>query len=177
MGPRKRKTWFLRFLEADVSEKKVSDFSECAKKFLKMPIFKLDIPCRAGSAKTLLNASAWLSSKWSPRASTSITSEIILSLGAHFHAWYDGLGAFWFVVYFFKNVSPKHVQKLIPNMPVLKLNFTFWSFFLEPSKSSFQSVSRQKHVSMVHLPVAKINYFPNTRTHERTLEFWTTVRT
>ena len=98
---------------------------------------KLDIPCRAGSAKTLLNASAWLSSKWSPRASTSITSEIILSLGAHFHAWYDGLGAFWFVVYFFKNVSPKHVQKLIPNMPVLKLNLSFWSVFSGTFKIKF----------------------------------------
>ena len=31
-----------------------------------------------------------------PRRHT--TSEIILSLGAHFHAWYDGLGAFWFLV-------------------------------------------------------------------------------
>ena len=100
-----------------------------------------------------------------PEPQRHTTSEIILSLGVHIHAWYDGLGAFWFVAYFFKNVSPKHVQKLIPNMPVLKLNLSFWSFFLEPSKSSFQSVSRQKHVSMVHLPVAKINYFPDGRTH------------
>ena len=100
-----------------------------------------------------------------PEPQRHTTSEIIISLVAHFHAWYDGLGAFWSVVNFFKNESPKHVQKWNPNVPLLKLNFTFWSFFLEPSKPSFQSVSRQKHVSMVHLPVAKINYFPNEHTH------------
>ena len=39
---------------------------------------------------------------------------MILSLGAHFHAWYDGLGAFWFVVYFFSVPKTMSCPKIDP---------------------------------------------------------------
>ena len=144
---------------------------------------KQDIPCRAGSAKTLLNASAWLSSKWSPRASTSITSETILSLGAHFHAWYDGLGAFWFVVYFFNNDPPKHVQKLFPNMPVLKLNLSFWRFFSGTFKIKFPKhhcpgarVDGPSTSSKNQLLSARTHGHTDTHTNTRVLNHRTNVR-
>ena len=44
-----------------------------------------------------------------PRRHT--TPEIILSLWIHFHTWYDGLGAFWVVVYFFQKYCPKQVPE------------------------------------------------------------------
>ena len=70
----------------------------------------------------------------------------------------------------FVNLTQKYrlngVPKLVPNMSVVKLNFTFWSFFLEPSKSSFQSASREKHVSWVHTLSTKSEYLPwQTHTH------------
>ena len=68
-------------------------------------------------------------------------------------------------VNFAQKVRQNMVPKLVPNMPVLELNFTFWSFFLEPSKSCFQSVSRQKHVSWVHILSTKSDYFPDGHTH------------
>ena len=70
-------------------------------------------------------------------------------------------------VNFAQKVRQNMVPKLVPNMPVLELNFTFWSFFLEPSKSCFQSVSRQKHVSWVHILSTKINYFPKDEGRRR----------
>ena len=40
------------------------------------------------------------------------------------------------------------------------LTSLFALFFLDPPKSWFQTTSRQKHVSWVHVTFAKINYFP-----------------
>ena len=67
----------------------------------------------------------------------------------------------------FVNILPKRSakvsRKLVPNVLTVFLNFTFWGlvFFLKPSKSWFQTTSRQNDVSWVHGTFAEIQYCPH----------------
>ena len=145
-------------------------------------IFKLDISLQGRKRRSVSAFPVLRFRSSSPSEATTWTWRH--SLGHSFCAHPHTADTIIAIGHVFVNLAQKVRQNLVPksvpNRPVLKLNLTF-DFFLEPSKSSFQSVSRDKHVSWVHILSRRNNYPPwhthtHRLTHTQTLEFWSNVR-
>ena len=72
----------------------------------------------------------------------------------------------------FFNVLPKSIKMRVGkwslNRPIQARYFFESCSLLDPSKSKVQTASRQKRWGTLHIPLAKINYSPDARTHGRT---------
>ena len=90
--------------------------------------------------------------------------------------WYPNFHRLWSIMTmlrfwtFSSKRSQKPSPKEVPNVLPVSLIFINGDPFSDAPKSKAQTTEVQEHWSTLHIPFAKINYFPDGRTDERTNE-------
>ena len=138
---------------------------------LQQPIIILDTPCAAGARSTSFPPAVppeeiYLKQRFSLiRSRTSVQRPLIWCPNSHLVRSIMSMLRFWK----FSSKSRKiRVRKRSLNQWIVLVSFINGDPFSDHSKSKVQTTSRQEPCHTPQIPFAKINYFPDGRTHGRT---------